>query len=139
PPQAPRPRAPRLTLRPRAPRLKPRPRAPRLKPRPRGPRTAAPPAGPAPRLPAVPARRARCPQPSTLDLQLGRLLRLVRVLRASVDLQLRELLASEAVAREHSLDRETDDLLGPSLEHLAEGPRAQSAGITAVSVVELVV
>ena len=68
-----------------------------------------------------------------------RLLGLVRVLRAGVDLQLPQLLAREAVAGQHALDRLADHLLGPALEHLAEGARPQAPGIAAVAVVELVV
>ena len=58
---------------------------------------------------------------------------------AGVDLQLPQLLAREAVAGKHPLDRLADHLLGSALEHLAERARAQSAGIAAVAVVELVV
>ena len=56
-----------------------------------------------------------------VDLHRLRLLRRVRMVRAGVDLELGELLAGEAVAGQHPLDREADDLLGPALEH---APRA---------------
>jgi hypothetical protein len=62
----------------------------------------------------------------------------VRMLGPGVDLQLRQLLAGEPVARHHPLDRDPDDLLGTARDHLLEGPRAQPAGIAGVAVVELV-
>ena len=73
-----------------------------------------------------------------IDLHRLRLLGLVRVLGAGVDLELPQLLAREAVTGEHPLDRLADHLLGSALEHLAEGPRAQPAGVAAVAVVDLV-
>ena len=61
----------------------------------------------------------------------------VRVIRACVDLEFRQLLAGQAVAGEHPLDRQPDDLLGPAIEHLLKRARAQSARITRVAVVAL--
>src|SRR5690349_5807402 len=66
------------------------------------------------------------------------LLGLVRVLRAGVDLQLRQLLAAEPVARQHALDRLAEHLRGPALELLAQRARAKAARIPGVAVVDLV-
>src|SRR5262245_4798294 len=65
------------------------------------------------------------------------LLRLVRVLRPGVHLQLGQLLAGEAVAREHPLDRLADHFLGLALEHLGQRPRLDPARVTAVAPVGL--
>jgi len=46
----------------------------------------------------------------------------VRVVGPGVHLQLGQLLAGEAVARQHPLDGLANDLFGPALEHLPEGP-----------------
>ena len=64
-----------------------------------------------------------------------RLLRGVRVLGARVDLELGELLAGEAVAGQHALHGEADDLLGPALEHVVERARLQAARVARVAVV----
>ena len=72
-------------------------------------------------------RPASARRPSVLDLQRLRLLCLVRVLGSRVDLQLRELLAGEAVAGQHSLDRLADHLFGAPLEHLPQRPRLDPA------------
>src|SRR4051812_41792963 len=66
-------------------------------------------------------------------------LRLVRVLRAGVDLQLRDLLPRQAVLREHPLDRRPDDLRRPALELLAQRARLEAARIAGVAVVHLLV
>src|SRR4051812_47951835 len=62
----------------------------------------------------------------------------MRMVGARVDLELGELLATEAVARQHALDRETDDLLRPALEHVVQGAGLQAARIARVAVVHLV-
>ena len=72
-----------------------------------------------------------------LDLQGLRLLRGVRMLGAGVDLELGELLAGEAVAGQHALDGEADDLLGAALEHLVERARLEAARVARVAVVAL--
>src|SRR5438045_1011975 len=66
-----------------------------------------------------------------------RLLRGVRVVGTRVDLELRELLAAQAVAGEHALDGEPDDLLRPALQHVVERARLEPARIAGVPVVEL--
>jgi hypothetical protein len=63
----------------------------------------------------------------------------VRVVRPGVHLQLRDLLAREAIAREHALDRLADDLGRPTLELRPERPRAETAGKAGMAVVELLV
>src|SRR5262249_17163988 len=62
-----------------------------------------------------------------VDLQRLRRLRLVRVLRPGVDLQLAELRTAEAVARKHALDRLADDLGGAAVELVAQRPRPEPA------------
>ncbi len=62
-----------------------------------------------------------------------RLLCLVRVLRAGVDLQLAQLLRAQRRVRQHALDRAADDLLGTPLQQLAEGLLAEAARIAAVA------
>src|SRR6185295_1319908 len=126
PPPPPPAAAPRRRPPARAPRAAPRNPGPPARPRPRCPRAAAP-------LPCAPR------PPSGIDLHRRRLLRLVWVLGSGVDLQLLQLPAREAVSGEHPLDRHADDLLRSALEHLAERPRAQSAWIAAVAVIDLVV
>src|SRR5205814_9705798 len=71
------------------------------------------------------------------DLARLRLLRGVRVLRAGVDLELLRLRAAELVLRQHALDDLLDQHLGLGVEQLAEGTLAQTAGVTAVPVGEL--
>src|SRR5918992_3598245 len=59
------------------------------------------------------------------------------MLGARVDLQLRDLTVGEAVAGEHPLDRLAQHLSRPALELLAEGARAEAAGVARVAVVAL--
>src|SRR5947208_13119353 len=58
---------------------------------------------------------------------------------ARVDLQLRQLLSCQPVARKHALDRLADHLGRPALELVAQRPTAESARIAGMAVVELVV
>src|SRR5918996_2125785 len=76
-----------------------------------------------------------------LGLQLQRLrsLRLVRVLRACIDLELRQLRTREPVARQHALHRLAKDLRRPALELLAQCAAAQAARVARVAVVALLV
>src|SRR5689334_5598174 len=60
------------------------------------------------------------------------------MLRTGVDLELAQLLSGETVAREHALDREPDDLLGPALEHLLQCALAETPRVARVAVVLLV-
>src|SRR5262245_39559587 len=60
------------------------------------------------------------------------------MLGAGVDLQLRQLLAAEAVAREHAPDRLAEHLRRHALELLSERPLAQAAGVAGMPVVHLV-
>src|SRR5439155_12828431 len=85
---------------------------------------------------ASPAARA-LRRPSGLHLHDRGLLRLMRMLRARVDLQLAELLATGSVARQHPLHRKPQHFLGAPLDHLLEPARADSAGEAAVAVVAL--
>src|ERR671919_1098614 len=66
-----------------------------------------------------------------------RVLGLVGVLGARVDLQLRDLPVGEPVAGEHPLDRLAQHLGRPALELLAEGARAEASGVARVAVVAL--
>src|SRR5689334_21360358 len=66
-------------------------------------------------------------------------LRLVRMLRACIDLELRQLGAAEAGAGKHSLHREPQHLRRTAIELLAQRPLAQPAGVARVLVVLLVV
>ena len=59
------------------------------------------------------------------------------VVGPGVDLELGQLLAGQAVARQHPLHGLADDLLGPALEHVAERPRADPARVAAVAPVAL--
>src|SRR5579884_1492940 len=68
-----------------------------------------------------------------------RRLRRVRMLGAGVDLQLRQLRASEPVARQHPLHGLAQDLRRLPVELLAQRPRAQPARVTRVAVVALLV
>src|SRR5438067_1137335 len=63
----------------------------------------------------------------------------MRMVGARVDLQLRDLLPSEAVLREHPLDRRADDLLRAPVELLAQRPAPPAPGIARVPVVALLV
>src|SRR5579862_1087309 len=76
---------------------------------------------------------------SLVSLQRLRVLGLVRVLGAGVDLQLRDLLPREPVLGEHPLDRDADHLGRAPVELLAERAAAQAAGIARVAVVPLLV
>src|SRR5256885_645826 len=77
--------------------------------------------------------------PSAVHLQRRRSLRVVRMLRARVDLELRQLLAAETRAREHPLDRLAEDLLRPPLELLAQRALLQPARVARMPVVHLLV
>src|SRR5689334_9497420 len=66
-----------------------------------------------------------------------RLLRRVRMVGTRVDLQLGELLARKAVARQHALDRQPDDFLGAALQHVVQRAGLQAARVTRVAVVHL--
>jgi hypothetical protein len=59
------------------------------------------------------------------------------MIRASVDLELRDLPVRKAVSREHALDGLPDDLRGPPVELLRERSRPQAARIAGVTVVAL--
>ena len=61
----------------------------------------------------------------------------VGMLRPGVDLQLGDLLARQAVAGQHALDGEADDLFGPPLEHLVERAALDAARVARVAVVAL--
>src|SRR6478752_3555110 len=71
------------------------------------------------------------------DLEGHRRLRLVRVLRACVDLELVGHLTAEAVVREHALDRLLDGALGVGLEQLGVRGGTQTARVARVAVGEL--
>ena len=103
----------------------------------RAPRPRAAPQPAAPRPAAPPGRRAARVPRSSLYLQGLRLLGRVGMVGPGVDLQLAQLLPGEAVAREHALDRQPDDLLGLPLEHVPERAHAQAARIARVAVVAL--
>src|ERR1019366_2932911 len=64
-------------------------------------------------------------------------LRLMRMIRAGVDLQLAELLGAEAVVRQHAFDRPADDFLRAALEEVAEGLLLVALGVAAMADVEL--
>src|SRR5262249_42058014 len=81
------------------------------------------------------ARSCSC----VLPAERLRRLRAVRMLRAGVDLQLRDLLAREAVLREHALDGAAQHLLPPAVALIAPRAGAQRAGIARVPVVALLV
>src|SRR5581483_10111144 len=66
-----------------------------------------------------------------------RVLGAVRMLRACVDLQLRDLLAAELVARKHALDRLPQQFGRDALELFAQRTRPQAAWVTGVAVVHL--
>src|SRR5262249_17884443 len=134
PAQPPRPPAPAQPPRPPAPAQPPRPPAPARPPR-RAARSR-PPRSARPRLGAARPRGAR-PR-SLLNLHRLRLLGGVWMLGTGVNLQLRQLLARQAVAGEHPLHGKANDLLGPALEHLAQRARLQATRITGVAVVALI-
>src|SRR4051794_41820018 len=62
-----------------------------------------------------------------------RLLRRMRMVGARVDLQLGELLAREAVSRQHALYRQPDDFLGTALQHVVQRAGLQAARVTRVA------
>ncbi len=72
-----------------------------------------------------------------LQLVRGRLLRLVRMLRAAVDLQLLQHGATDAVPRQHPLHRALDDELRLAREERLEALLLQAAGIVRMAVVAL--
>src|SRR5687767_5353543 len=79
-------------------------------------------------------------QPSasrTSRRQRLRLLRLVRVFGARVDLQLAELLHAQSVARQHALDGAANDLFRSPREQVGEGLLAVAARIARVARVRL--
>ena len=65
---------------------------------------------------------------ATGRVQRLRVLRLVRMLGAGVDLQLRDLLAREPVLREHPLHRDPQHLGRPAVELLTERPAGRPPG-----------
>src|SRR5215217_3354043 len=82
----------------------------------------------------------RCPGIARSGSRLGKWLRVlgaVRMLGAGVHLQLRELLAGEAVAGKHPFHRSPDDFGRPPVELLGQRPAAKPARITGVAVVDL--
>src|SRR2546421_595792 len=82
--------------------------------------------------------RARA-RPSGVDLERLRRLRLVGMLRAGVDLELVDLLARQAVLREHPLDRRTEHFGRAALELLAERAASQAPRVAGMPVVALLV
>src|SRR5882724_346806 len=68
-----------------------------------------------------------------------RVLSLMRMIRAGVDLRLVQLLPREAVPREHALDRLADHFGRPALELVTQRPAPQATRIAGMAVVELVV
>src|SRR5512135_772333 len=71
------------------------------------------------------------------DLVGLRLLRLVRVLRPGVDLELAQHLPAERGVRQHALDRLLDHPLRSGVEQVPVGHRPQPAGVAGVPVGEL--
>src|SRR5687767_11411236 len=67
----------------------------------------------------------------------GRVLSLVRMLGAGIDLELRELPARESVPRQHALDRLAQHLGRTPLDFLGERALPQAAGIAGMTVVDL--
>src|SRR3954451_4896328 len=77
---------------------------------------------------------------ASVELLSGERLRplgLMRVIGSGVDLELAELLHAELGSRQHPLDGAADDLLGASLEEMAERLLAVALGEAAVPDVEL--
>src|SRR6185503_17555046 len=74
---------------------------------------------------------------SSAELQLFRLLRLVRVLRAGIYLELTVHVAAQRSLWQHSLDRFLDDTRRELCLQLGEVRGLQATGILAVSIVEL--
>src|SRR5690606_7211452 len=72
-----------------------------------------------------------------LNFERLRLLCGVRVLRAGVDAQLADDAPAQAVVRQHTPDGLLDHLLRPRRHHLAGRAGLQTARITAVAVVQL--
>src|SRR4051794_27560541 len=72
-----------------------------------------------------------------LQFERLRLLRGVGVVGTGVHLELGQLLASQAVAGKHALDREADDLLRTPLEHVVERAGLEASGVAGVAAVEL--
>src|SRR5215213_9125766 len=68
-----------------------------------------------------------CSAISVLQRERLRPLRLMRVIRPRVNLQLEKLGAPEAISREHALDSLADDLGRAALELLAERAAAQAS------------
>src|SRR5256885_1335436 len=76
---------------------------------------------------------------TVLPLQGLRRLRPVRMLRARVDLELRDLLSREPVLRQHPLHGLAQNFLRAAIELLAERAAAQAAGVAGMAVVALLV
>src|SRR2546426_6848048 len=76
---------------------------------------------------------------SALPLQRLRRLRPVRMFGSCVDLELRDLLPSEPILREHALHGGTQNLFGPAVELLSQSSAAETSGIPGVPVVALLV
>src|SRR5215467_13762333 len=73
------------------------------------------------------------------DINLLRLLRLMRVLGAGIDVEIAHLLTAERTARNHAFDRLLDDALGETaLEDLTRGTLLDMADIAGVLVIDLV-
>ena len=68
---------------------------------------------------------------------VDRLLRLVRMRRAAVDLQLAQHLPAERALRQHAAHRELHDLLGVAREQVLEALAADAARVAGVAVVRL--
>src|SRR5271156_1209526 len=74
------------------------------------------------------------------DVEHGRRLRCVRVVRTFIDAQVAELLLAQRPARKHALDRLLDDALGElALEDRLGRPFLDAADIAAVAVIDLLV
>src|ERR1700678_3314575 len=74
------------------------------------------------------------------DVEHGRRLRCVRVVRTFIDPQVAELLLAQRPARKHALDRLLDDALGElALEDRLGRPFLDAADIAAVVIVDLLV
>src|SRR5207237_8556880 len=71
------------------------------------------------------------------DIERLRLLRLVRMVRSGVDLELAGQLTAQLALRQHAAHRLFDQLGGTALAHLAGGRRLQATRIAGVAVIHL--
>src|SRR4029077_2440287 len=62
----------------------------------------------------------------------------VRMLWASVDLELRDLFTRQAITRHHALHGQPENLLWPAGQHFLKRPRTQPSGVAGMAVVALV-